>query len=674
MAVAEGLAAAHAKGIIHRDLKPENIFLTREGQIKILDFGIARVKQIVSAESETRVATATTKPGAVIGTIAYMSPEQARGEMADAPSDLFSLGVVLYELLSGQRPFERATPAETLAAILRDEPPPLAELKKEIPEALDRVTGRCLEKRPEDRYQSARDLAADLKAALSGGGVARSVQARGKRRARSARWLAAALLILIIGIAAVFYFNRRSGQASDSLAILPLTFAGADEQTETLSDGLTENLILSLSQLPRLRVMARSTMFTYKGKQVDPRKVGQELKVRAVLVGSVSLQDNVLLIKTELVEAADGSQLWSAQYRRPLSEIVPVQADILQQVVAHLRLTLTAEEQKRLNKRPTDNAEAYKLYLKGRYFQTKYTEDGFKKAIGYFTQAIDQDPGYALAYTGLADTYYFMSNIFLPPQEAMPKARAAAQRALQLDEMSGEAHASLALVKSQYDRDWAEAEKEYKRALELNPSHAPAHHGYGIFLIVTSRPDEAAREFRLAQDLDPLSPSIATTALWPFYYVPASERRNDQVIEGARKIIALDPNFPPAHVSLAMAYCSKGMYEEAVAELRLARQADDSWGYAAMLGATYAAAGRKDEARKMLGELQERARREHVSPYGPAIVYAGLGEKDQAFEMLRKGCEQRDEQILFLNGDPYLDSLRADPSFAGIVRCLGLSP
>jgi Tfp pilus assembly protein PilF len=256
----------------------------------------------------------------------------------------------------------------------------------------------------------------------------------------------------------------------------------------------------------------------------------------------------------------------------------------------------------------------------------------------------------------------------------MPKARAAAQRALQLDELSGEAHASLALVKSQYDRDWAEAEKEYKRAIELNPNHAPAHHGYGIFLIVTSRPEEAAREFRQAQDLDPLSPSIAVTALWPVLYVHPSRRRNDLLIEGSKKIIALDPNVPPAHVALAMAYNLKGMYEEAIAELRLAQQVDDSWGYSAMLGATYAAAGRKDEARRVLDELRERARREYVSPYGPAIVYAGLGEKDQAFELLKQGCEQRDEQMLFLNGDPYLDSLRSDPRFAGIVRCLGLSP
>jgi serine/threonine-protein kinase len=450
--------------------------------------------------------------------------------------------------------------------------------------------------------------------------------------------------------------------------------ANADEQMETLGDGITENLIFSFSKLPRLRVMARSTMFTYKGKQVDPQQVGRELKVRGVLAGNLSLQDGVLILRLELAQTSDGSQLWSAQYRRNLSDLVNVQAEIARQVSEHLNLSLTPEEQKRLGRRPTDNVEAYQLYLKGRYFLGKYTEEGFRKAINYFTQAIDQDPDYALAHTGIADAYYLMSNLYLPPQEAMPKARAAAMRALQIDETLGEAHASLALVKSQYDHDFVEAEREYKRAIELNPSYAQAHLYYGIFFIYMERPDEARREFQLALELDPLSSSNAITATWPYYYAPPSERNYDRVLEEARKLAALDPNFPPAHAVLSQAYSGKGMHREAIAAARQMRQLDDGWGSVYTLGIAHAAAGERDEALKLLAELRERSKREHISAFGLAAIHIYLGEKDRAFELLREACAQRDEQLLALKVDPYLDSLRADPRFAELVRCMGLSP
>jgi serine/threonine-protein kinase len=590
-AMAEGLAAAHAKGIIHRDLKPENIFLTSDGQVKILDFGIARVKREVSAEAETLTWSDTTKPGTVMGTIGYMSPEQVRGEQADAPSDLFSLGCVLYEMVSGQRPFARATTAEMIAAILDAEPSPLAQTGKKIPAELERVISHCLAKRAGERYQSARDLGFDLKATLSGGSI--TAPARARRRMPAALWLGAVAVGLLLVIALSLHLTVWRERAIDSLAILPMVNSSGDANLEYLSDGITESLINSLSQLPQLRVMARGTVFSYKGREVDPRKVGQELNVRAVFTGKMVQRGDMLNIQADLVNASDGSQIRGDRYTRKLSDLQAIQEEITKQLSEWLRLKLSGAQQQRVTKRYTENPEAYQLYLKGRYYLNQRTTEGFKKGIEFMNRAVEADPTYALAHAGLSASYFDASNIVFPADEAMPKVKAAALRALQLDETLAEAHTSLAQVNEKYELDWVEAEKGYKRALEVNPNFARAYQYYGVYLAEQGRLDEAIAEMRRARELDPLTPYISSYLAYLYYLA----RQPDEAITQSQKMIRMDPNFLAAHYTLGLAYQQKGMFEQAVAEFNETQRLDpESWGPSALLAHAYAVWGKRDEA------------------------------------------------------------------------------
>ncbi|MBI3697620.1 MAG: protein kinase [Acidobacteria bacterium] len=445
VAVAEGLSAAHAKGIIHRDLKPGNIFLTSDGRVKVLDFGLARFNPPSAAQSEP-VAQTATEAGTVMGTPGYMSPEQVRGVPVGPGSDIFSLGCVLYEMVSGRRAFSGKTPVETLSAVLKDHPAELASSGKQIPLELDRLISHCLEKNPEERFQSARDLAFDMKSILGGSGVA-SPPAPGK--------------------------------ALDSIAVLPFANASREPDAEYLSDGITESIINSLAQIAQLRVMPRSTVFRYKGQEVDPQAVGRELNARMVLTGRVILRGETLVVGMELVDVAQGSQLWGERYNRKLADIFAVEEEIARKISESLRMRLSGEEKKRLAKRFTENTEAYQLYLKGRHYWVKRTPDSMKKGIEYFQQAIEKDPGYALAYAGVADCYSILSTYgAVSPREGWAKAKAAAAAAVALDPELAEGHTSLAFIRGFADWDWVAAEEECRRAIELNPAYWVAPYWY----------------------------------------------------------------------------------------------------------------------------------------------------------------------------------------------------
>src|SRR5215475_8851159 len=605
--VASALDAAHEAGIVHRDIKPENVMVRPDGLVKVLDFGLAKLTERpaaapeVDSQAET-MSRLSTETGVVMGTASYMSPEQARGQKVDHRTDIFSLGVLLYELIAGRRPFEGATTADVIAAILDKEPAPLTGLKKTAPSELERIIRHCLEKNPGQRYQSARDLASDLKAVL--GGQAVSAPAIARSRTRPAVWIGVAVAIVLLGLAVWLFLGSGREQPIDSLAILPLVNSSGDANLEYLSDGITESLINSLSQLPQLkRVIARSSVETYKGKTVEPRKVGDELNVRAVLTGKMIQRSYDLSLTTELVNAADGARLWGGQYNCKLTELFAVQEEIARNISESLRLKLSGEERRRLAKRQTTNLEAHQLYLKGRYQLNNLTVEGLKKALGHFRQAIGLDLNYAPAYAGMSDAYILLSDLEMPGKEAMPMARAAAQKAVDLDKTLAEAHVALAMVNACYDWEWTEADRAFKRALELNPNHAWARNQYGVFLVAMGRFDEARIEMDRARELDPLSPFIHVGTVWPIYFA----RQYDQAVEQLRRIVELNPDFPNAYVNLGWAYTQKGMYEEAIAALRKARSLDAASPTIAELGHAYAKAGNLEEAHKALSELQEQA-------------------------------------------------------------------
>lgn len=715
--IVAALEAAHRAGIVHRDVKPENIILRKDGLIKLLDFGIAKLAQTpiepLDDDAQTQQLMRTS-PGVVVGTASYMSPEQVRGQTVDPRTDEWSFGVTLYEMLTGVLPFAGETLSDKIAEILKTEPEPPTQLNPEIPSELQRIILKTLRKDPEERYQNIKSLLIDLRdlmqtlevqsklqrtrthdgldlssvsSKMPGGQMqslntaaslvepSKVVQFLTAIKQHNRGILLGLTISVIVGFAALNFgypraFNGTNTAAIDSVAVMPFVDQNGNASNEYMQDGLTESLIISLSRLPQLRVMARATMFRYKGRVVDPQTVGKEVGVQAVLAGTVVQQGDSLTIDAELVNVADGARLWGERYSRRSDDLLATQQEIAREISEHLRLRLSGEQEQQLYKGSTIDNEAFQLYLRGRYSWNKRTAEEIKKAIDLFQQAINRDPKYALAYVGLADCY-IIEGAFAgtPTTDVMPQAAAAVEQALRLDNSIAEAHASKGFIHI-YSLEWDEAEREFQRAISLNPNYATAHHWYSEYFRIRRQFPEQAREIKRAQELDPLSPSMGANLGRSYLNLGDTE----SAIRECKRALELNPTFPLAHHFLGLTYVEQGRYDDAISEFKQAvdssKRADL---FVAGLGIGYAMAGKRAEALQLVRELEQKYAKREATGFDLALVHSALGNNDAAIGWLQKDFAQRNMSgLIYVASTIIHPRLQNDPRYRELLQRLHL--